>query len=738
MAVTKIHAIKTTLNKALDYIENPDKTEGQLLVSGYNVDPLSASIEYEMTAALAKEIKGNYSKTGGANNLAYHMIQSFAPTDNVTPEQAHEIGKKLADEFLDGKYEYVIATHIDQGHIHNHIIFNAVSFYDFKKMNTQPYKTAAKIRAISDRLCSENELSVIKEKGNLAYSYTEYKARKKNTSWKSEIRKRLKYILETATEFEELKINAAALGVTVDDSGKHIKYRIEGQERFARGNKLSDTDKYVKEGIIGQLASNKSNQEFIKNSIGEIAKKANSYDSFVDLMKERFSITIKKEKSGNIVYKLDDMDGSKVKEKALGTAYSAEEIKEAIKNQNFDFIEPAQDINIADEYNNSVRTKVEEVDTRILLSDKNISKITVEGILIEMPDTAGNIGKVFINNDHVNYIEQSHEYEIFIGDKYDYYFVNETVNPDILESEQLTSKYTKGEYLIRTLEKLNDVKPAILDIAAADIKALSPKGITISLPDMGIDSFFIENEYVTYDRENGSCKVQLYENWNYNFRKTDKEKDSKNLLNNIKGRDIIGMLTKREAIENQSLVGRIAALEKRNQIADTKALAETLVLIRRESISSEPDFDIRIKELQATAGEIKETIKTLESKNEQYKNATKYLLTFNKYLTIKQELEKQSFISKNKFAKLHESELLAFEHAATQLEKLGVNTNVDSDKVVNLIKDQNRRAKDLSGNFKEVDNRINELKKAQAMVNEMINPQRGESKKQEKKQDQEL
>ena len=151
MAITKIHAIKSTLGKALDYIENPDKTDGQMLVSGYNCEPQTASIDFEMTAVLAH--KARNLKRKRSTNLAYHLIQSFSPEDAVTPEQAHELGKKLAFEYTGGKYEYVVATHIDKGHIHNHIMLNAVSFYDYKKLRTVPYRTARQIRDISDRLC---------------------------------------------------------------------------------------------------------------------------------------------------------------------------------------------------------------------------------------------------------------------------------------------------------------------------------------------------------------------------------------------------------------------------------------------------------------------------------------------------------------------------------------------------------------------------------------------------------
>ena len=116
MAVTKIHPIKSTLKKALDYIENPAKTDEKMLVSSFACAYETADIEFELLLSQAMQ-KGN--------NLAHHLIQSFAPGE-TTPEQAHEIGRQLADEVLQGKYPYVLTTHIDKGHVHNHIIFCAV------------------------------------------------------------------------------------------------------------------------------------------------------------------------------------------------------------------------------------------------------------------------------------------------------------------------------------------------------------------------------------------------------------------------------------------------------------------------------------------------------------------------------------------------------------------------------------------------------------------------------------
>ena len=113
MAYTKIHAIKATVDKAIEYICNPDKTDEQIYVSSYACAPETAAIDFKYTLDHCRE---------NSPNKAYHLIQAFAPGE-VGYEEAHRIGKELADKVLDGKYSYVVTTHIDNGHIHNHIIF---------------------------------------------------------------------------------------------------------------------------------------------------------------------------------------------------------------------------------------------------------------------------------------------------------------------------------------------------------------------------------------------------------------------------------------------------------------------------------------------------------------------------------------------------------------------------------------------------------------------------------------
>ena len=120
MAVTKTHPIKSTLKAAIDYICNPDKTDGKLLVSAFGCAAETADIEFGWTRRHAID-KGTH--------LGRHLIQAFEPGE-VSPEEAHRIGMELAREVLGGKYEFVLTTHIDKDHVHNHLIFNAVSFTD--------------------------------------------------------------------------------------------------------------------------------------------------------------------------------------------------------------------------------------------------------------------------------------------------------------------------------------------------------------------------------------------------------------------------------------------------------------------------------------------------------------------------------------------------------------------------------------------------------------------------------
>ena len=219
MAVTKIHPIKSTLKKALDYIENPVKTDEKILVSSFACSYETADIEFELLLSQAMQ-KGN--------NLAHHLIQSFAPGE-TTPEQAHEIGRQLADEVLQGKYPYVLTTHIDKGHVHNHIIFCAVDMVNQRKYvsNRQSY---AYIRRTSDRLCKEHGLSVVMPGQDRGKSYAEWDAHRKGTSWKAKLKAAIDAAIPQAKDFDDFLRLLQEQGYEAK-RGKYVSFRAPGQER---------------------------------------------------------------------------------------------------------------------------------------------------------------------------------------------------------------------------------------------------------------------------------------------------------------------------------------------------------------------------------------------------------------------------------------------------------------------------------------------------------------------------
>lgn len=257
MAYVKILGLTSVrhLSQAIDYIEDAEKTDQNELVYGYACEPSTAASDFLETRLMAAR-SARRPNPNKKNYVAYHIVQSFAPGE-ATPEQAHEIGKRLANEFLGGRFEYVLATHTDKGHVHNHIMVCAVSFYDHKKLYTRPYKTIAQLRDISDRLCVENDLSVIQRPGKLGYSYKEWSERRNGTSWKSEIRKRLNFILERVTSYEEFVDACVALNLYYNDRGKQTQFRLPGQERNVRGDTLDKkTGRYSAEGIRAKCQRN--------------------------------------------------------------------------------------------------------------------------------------------------------------------------------------------------------------------------------------------------------------------------------------------------------------------------------------------------------------------------------------------------------------------------------------------------------------------------------------------------
>ena len=244
MAYTKIHAIQATVHKAVDYICNPDKTNESILISSYGCSPETAA--YDFKFALSKTNQSD-------PNKAYHLIQSFFPGE-ISYKEAHQIGVELADKLLEGKYSYIVSTHIDKGHVHNHIIFCAADNINHEKYHDCK-KSYYNIRNMSDDLCREHELSVITPGEKRGKTYKEWQTGKSGSAWKEHLKADIDEAIKAAATYEDCIELIRAKGYEIkgenfgDNAHKFISFRPLDRERFVRGSAKSLGAEYTKEQI---------------------------------------------------------------------------------------------------------------------------------------------------------------------------------------------------------------------------------------------------------------------------------------------------------------------------------------------------------------------------------------------------------------------------------------------------------------------------------------------------------
>ena len=342
------------MSKAIAYILNPEKTDEKLLVSSYGCASETAAREFEWTRKIAEQ-KG----MNPVRIIARHVIQSFE-IGEVTPELAHEIGKQFADEILGGKYEYVLTTHIDKDHVHNHLIFNAVDFVDY-----HAYKSYKRIyydmREVSDRLCKENGLSVIPPSQNKGMGYKEYTEAKRGTSWKQKLKQTIDRLVITAKDYDDFLRLMQEAGYEIK-TGKYISFRAEGQERFTRSKTIGEnyTEERIKERIAGRTPRRSQRQTTPKgiSLIGDIQERIRLIDSRGYEYKAK--LTILKEAARTLNYltensllqyadlekKVEDVHGSydRTGKELKGVEARLREVQPLIKNiSNYQRLKPVYD-----------------------------------------------------------------------------------------------------------------------------------------------------------------------------------------------------------------------------------------------------------------------------------------------------------------------------------------------------------------------------------------------------------
>ena len=679
MAITKIHAIKSTLSNVILYIENPSKTDGQLLVSGYNVEPQTAALDFEITAMMAHKV--HHISCKKTSNLAYHLIQSFSPTEKITPREAHDLGRKLALEFTEGKYEFVIATHIDKGHIHNHIIINSVSFYDYKKLRTVPYRTAQQIRSISDRLCMEAQLSVIKDPQKLGQLYPTYVQKKRTTSNRTEVRKKLNFCLERATNYAQFLQMAQELGISVCQRGKHMTYLPEGAGRAIRDTSLADTDKFTYTGLVERLEDNAAEQQFIRERIAKIFPSVSTFTDFIkQLQSEGVKARIKKQ-TGQLLYKAADLDGTWVPADDLGDGFTLAGLENTIKNKS-ENLDTNHSTTIAALYQELTTNYPQSCDTSVRLTSRQICSAGKRGVLLQIHDSSGNPAKLMIDNSHIHTTPDG-SVSADIGAPFSY---------DITYDDGIHGTI-RGTDLIRQIDEENLTQPLIVSLTADQIKAMSLRGVTVHLPQYHIERLFIPERYVQRNVEQGSCAISLYPGWQYSYVPIGSEKTRKSISGAELAQSLGGVV--QVGTSESSLARRVANVERRAGIANAQELGKLLGSMADNGLHSAADFDKQISAYQREEMKLRNEIAELRSKSKTYAATAHNLQVCRTYKSVWLEYASKPLAQKDTFYKQNEAALQAYSRAASQLDKMGISLGTEPEKVRQLVTETESRIADL-------------------------------------------
>ncbi|CYW93130.1 type IV secretory pathway%2C VirD2 components (relaxase) [Streptococcus suis] len=254
MAVTKIHPIKSTLHFAIDYILEKKKTDDQTLISTHMCFPTTAHLQFLQTR---KENKAN------GTVLARHLIQSFLPGE-VDQETAHKIGLELCKNILKDEYEFVLTTHIDKGHIHNHIIFNNVNFETGKCYQSNK-RTYHQIRYTSDRLCKKYKLSIIdehyqtylKKHKTRGKSHYEWEQSQNGKGWKSYLQFLIDLNISRSNSWDDF-LDRMKKSKCEIKFGKHIAFKCKNASRFTRSKTIGSD--YIEERLKERIENNPPQQ----------------------------------------------------------------------------------------------------------------------------------------------------------------------------------------------------------------------------------------------------------------------------------------------------------------------------------------------------------------------------------------------------------------------------------------------------------------------------------------------
>ena len=476
MVVTKHFAThgKKYRRRLIKYILNPDKTDNLKLVSDFGMSNyLDFPSHVEMVEMYNVNFANNDKLYESRNDRqekhqqtihAHHLIQSFSPEDNLTPEEINRIGYETMMELTGGRFKFIVATHTDKDHVHNHILINAIDRNSDKKLIWN-YALERNLRMISDRISKVAGAKIIEKR----YSYRDYK-KYRESSHKFELKQRLYFLLQQSKSFEDFLEKAEQLHVQIDFSQKHSRFLMTDRTMIKpiRGRQLSKRDLYDEEFFRMNFAKQEieSRLEFLLNrvnSLEELITKAKEFNLTIDLKQKNVTFILEEDNQKISLghQKISDKKLYDVKffqDYFKNKEVVASEGLENLKEQYHAFQEERdKDKASTEEIEEAFETFKEKRDTvrefEVELAENQIAKLVDEGIYIKVSFGIKQSGLIFIPNYQLDILEEENQtkYKIFIRETTSYFVYN--------KEHSDKNQYIKGRTLIRQLTNDSRVIP---------------------------------------------------------------------------------------------------------------------------------------------------------------------------------------------------------------------------------------------------------------------------------------
>ena len=468
MVITKHFAIhgKSYRRKIIKYILNPDKTKNLALVSDYGMRNFLDFPSYDEMVQMYHE---NFISNDTLYNFrharleekqrkihAHHIIQSFSPVDHLTPEQINQIGYETMKELTGGKFRFIVATHADKNHLHNHIIINSVDSNSDKKLKWD-YNVERNLRMISDRFSKIAGAKIIENR----YSHQQFEVYRK-TNYKYELKQRLYFLIENSTDFEDLKKNAPLLHMEMDFSHKHTTFFMTDStmRQVVRGNKLNRKQPYTEEFFKNYFAKRKIEElmEFLLPNVDNLEtliKKAKLFGLNISPKQKHVSfqfsgVEVKEtEINKKNLYDVEFFKDYFEKRKKL----KAPELKDLVQVYQEEKISKEKELPSEEKFWESYQVFRKNRDAvhefEVELSFNQIEKVVDDGIYIKIKFGIRQEGLVFVPNMELDMEED--KVKVFIRETSAYYVYH--------KDDAEKNRYMKGRTLIRQFSSENQTIP---------------------------------------------------------------------------------------------------------------------------------------------------------------------------------------------------------------------------------------------------------------------------------------